>query len=209
MRSSIQKNETQATAPERNPAMPPTSWERLTRRIAVMHRMWDAATSGLTADQMNHHERAGVLPITFSLLHYVLGEDRNVGNYLFDGDFLWESGGWKKRVGGTTPDVRRGTPVDLAETVRIDDAGAWIAYQRAIFDRTERAMRETPDDTYDRIVHDDLPAPIAGSFVGMVSDPTGPIYLGDALDGFVYQHGIRHLGEIEHGRSLLGLQGVS
>ena len=35
------------------------------------------------------------------------------------------------------------------------------------------------------------------------------VYLGDVLDGFIFQHGIRHLGEIEHARSLLGLQGVS
>jgi hypothetical protein len=29
------------------------------------------------------------------------------------------------------------------------------------------------------------------------------------MDAYLYQHGIRHLGELEHARSLVGLGGVS
>ena len=31
----------------------------------------------------------------------------------------------------------------------------------------------------------------------------------EVLECFVYQHGLRHMGEIEHGRALVGLQGMT
>ena len=186
-----------------------TSWERLTRRVAIMHVMWDRATSDLTTEQINHRERPGVLPIAFSLLHYIPGEDRHVSNYLYGEAPLWETGGWGERIGGNVPAVRRGTPVDVAETAQLGSADAWMEYQRGVFARTESALASGNPDDYDRIVHEDIPEQLQGSFVGVMAAPNGPIYLGDVLDGFIFQHGIRHLGEIEHARSLLGLQGVS
>jgi hypothetical protein len=189
--------------------MPMTSWERLTKRVAIMHQFWDAAISDLTTEQMNHRERPGVLPIAFSLLHYVPGEDRNVSLYLYDSPMIWESRGWGQRIGGNVPPVRRGTPVDIAESAQIGDGAEWIAYQREVFARTESALQERANEAYDLIVHEDIPDQIKGSFVGMMAEPDGPICLGDVVEGFVFQHGMRHLGEIEHARSLLGLQGVS
>jgi DinB family protein len=174
-----------------------------------MHTFWDQATADLTTEQMNYHERAGVLPITFSLLHYVIGEDRNVSQYLLDAPTLWESSEWEERIGGNLPSVRRGTPVDVAETAQLGSADEWMAYQRGVFSRTESALASAKSEDYDRVIHEDIPEPMKGSFVAFVSAPEGPVYLGDAIDGFVFQHGIRHLGEIEHARSLLGLQGVS
>jgi len=31
----------------------------------------------------------------------------------------------------------------------------------------------------------------------------------DALECWIYQHGLRHMGEIEHGRALVGLEGMT
>ena len=92
---------------------------------------------------------------------------------------------------------------------QLGSAEAWMEYQRGVFARTESALASGNPDDYDRIVHEDIPEQLQGSFVGVMAAPNGPIYLGDVLDGFIFQHGIRHLGEIEHARSLLGLQGVS
>jgi hypothetical protein len=36
----------------------------------------------------------------------------------------------------------------------------------------------------------------------------GPVRLGDMMDVVLYQHGMRHLGEVEHARSLVGLGGL-
>jgi hypothetical protein len=44
-------------------------------------------------------------------------------------------------------------------------------------------------------------------FLGLLSGD-GQVILGDLMTAFLYQHGMRHLGEIEHGRALIGLQGV-
>ncbi|MGD9711176.1 MAG: DinB family protein [Thermomicrobiales bacterium] len=188
--------------------MPLTPWDRLTRRVSSMHTMWRAATGDLTTAQMNFKEREGVLPIAFSLLHYVGGEDRNVSTYLLGEPMLWESGGWEERIGGKLPSVKRGTSIVVAEETRFGGAEAWLAYQEAVFERTERALHMASDQDYDRIIHGTIPEQLVGSFVDLTYAP-GPVALGDIIDGFVFQHGIRHLGEIEHGRSLLGLRGVS
>lgn len=186
-----------------------TSWERLSRRVGTMHLLWNKATTDLTTEQINFRERAGVLPIAFSLLHYVVGEDRNVSTYLSDTPLVWESGDWGAKIGGNIPDVRRGTPVEIAEEASLGDAAIWMAYQADVFARTENALAAAGPESYDKVVIESIPAEMAGSFIGMTYGPGGPVVLGDILDGFVFQHGIRHLGEIEHARSLLGLQGVS
>jgi len=189
--------------------MPQATPNRISRKVSIMHQMWDNATADLTTAQMNHHDRPGVLPISFSLLHYVSGEDQNISHYLLDAPTHWESGAWAERVGGNFPAVKRGTPVDIAETVQLGGAEAWIEYQRGVFSRTESALAAMGADDFDRVVHEGIPAQVQGSFVGFMAAPNGPVYLGDVIDGFVFQHGIRHLGEIEHAQSLLGLQGVS
>ena len=186
-----------------------TPWERLTRRIGTMHRLWSAATSDLTAEHMNYRERAGVLPIAFSLLHYVVGEDRNVSTYLTDSPTLWESGNWEEPIGGNLPNVKRGTPVAIAEKTTIGNAAIWLDYQQQVFELTTTALLERSPGDYDVIVLDSIPESMTGSFVGLTYGARGLVTLGDIIDGLVFQHGIRHLGEIEHARSLLGLQGVS
>jgi hypothetical protein len=183
-------------------------WERLTRRVQIMHQMWDAAISDLTTEQINHHERPGVLPIAFSLYHYVLGEDRHISHYFYGELPLWETADWAERAGGNLPSVRRGTAVAVAEEARVGSAAQWLAFLREVFTRTETALAQRDDDAWRQLVHETIPDQFKGSFVGMLA-PEGPVYLSDIVDGFVFQHGIRHLGEIEHARSLLGLQGVS
>jgi hypothetical protein len=189
--------------------MPLSEWERLRRRIAAMHRLWTESTADLTTEQVNYQERPGVLPISFSLLHYVQGEDRNVSLYLLDEEMLWEQRDWLHRIGGEIPGVRRGAPVAEAETARIGDLDAWRDYQAAVFARTESGIVARPPSRYNHEVFPELPEPLQLSFVGMVIEPGEPVHLGELLDGFVYQHGVRHLGEIDHARSLLGLTGVS
>ena len=46
----------------------------LARRMRPVHQSWQEAAADLTLEQANHHERAGVLPITFSLMHLVHDE---------------------------------------------------------------------------------------------------------------------------------------
>lgn len=174
-----------------------------------MHQLWESSVADLTADQMNHQERPGVLPISFSLFHFVLGEDRNASLYLLEETSVWEQDDWPRRLDATIPAVRRGTPVSIAEGARIGNAGAWREYQTAVFSRTEQAMAAQPPGRYNHELFPSLPDTLQQSFLGTVLEPGEPVHLGELLDGFVYQHGLRHLGEIDHARSLLGLTGVS
>lgn len=46
-------------------------------------------------------------------------------------------------------------------------------------------------------------------FCGMVVGRGNPIRKLEVLECFVYQHGPRHMGEVEHGRALVGLSGMT
>jgi hypothetical protein len=182
------------------------TWTELARWIRPMHSLWQQILDDMTVDQINHHERAGVLPISFSLYHYVGGEDRAVAERLLGESPLW-SDDWAQRTGIAIEPIRRGSPIELAEQVRITDLDAWKAYQTAVFDRTEATLASMPPDRWSEVVFERVPDAMRGGFIGLLAGD-GQVYLGDLMTTFLYQHGMRHLGEIEHGRALVGLQGV-
>jgi hypothetical protein len=182
------------------------SWSALSRRVGAMHRLWQDALADMNLDQVNHHERAGVLPITFSLFHFVTSEDRSVAERILNEPMTW-SPEWAERTGIDGEPIRRGAPIEIAEQVRIRDLDAWRAYQTEVFTRTENALSAAPESRWDEVVFEQVPEPMKGGFIHLLAG-NGPVLLGDLMDVFLYQHGVRHLGEIEHARSLVGLQGV-
>jgi DinB superfamily len=182
-------------------------WNELNRRVTAMHSLWRRAIADLTLDQVNHHERQGVLPIAFSLMHYVNNEDRYVTERIVGGSQLWETENWPARVGGNVPQVRRGTPLALAEGVRFGDLETWRAYQAAVFARTEAALAGLSEERFEEVVFPRVPEAMRGGFLSKLAGD-GPVRLGDMMDVVLYQHGMRHLGEVEHARSLVGLGGL-
>lgn len=190
-------------------------WARsLQRRIAAMHALWQRGVADLTLAQVNHQERPGVLPIAFSLLHFVLyGEDHRISSLILGEPTLWEAGGWAERVGVaglTIQGVRRGLPLVEAEQLRLGDLDAWRAYQAAEFARTEAVLGALPLSRYAEVLYGgEMPEHARGSYLALLVGPEGPIRLIDALEANIYQHGIRHVGEIEHARALVGLGGLT
>jgi hypothetical protein len=183
------------------------SWSGLTRRVRAMHNLWQQVLQDMTVEQVNHHERAGVLPIAFSLYHYVNGEDRNVAERLLGNQPPIWTDEWAERTGIHSEPIRRGAPIEVAEQVRVVDLDAWRAYQTEVFARTEATLSATPESRWEDVVYERVPDASRGGFIGLLAGD-GPVLLGDLMDVFLYQHGMRHLGEIEHARSLVGLQGV-
>lgn len=181
-------------------------WNDLLKRIRATHGFWQRALDDMTLEQVNHHERAGVLPMSFSLFHFVTGEDRAVSERLLGEAMLW-SAEWASRTGIALAPIKRGDPIEVAETVRLTDLAAWREYQTAVFDRTEATLARMDDARWSEVLHDQVPPAMKGGFIGYLAG-NGPVLLGDLMDVFIYQHGLRHLGEIEHARSLVGLQGV-
>jgi hypothetical protein len=177
----------------------------LAERVSAMHRLWEFLTADLTADHANKFERSGVLPIAFSLAHAVTNEDRSIAT-LLGGEALWDAHQGRIRLSGKPP--RRGTPMEEAEETRIGDIDAWRAYQRAVHERTERGIA---DASIEKLAE---PHPISaqalkGGFLELLVGTPERVRVIDALEAWVYQHGVRHVGELEHARALVGLKGVT
>ena len=183
--------------------------ERFLRQVHEMHRLWNLSTADLTVGQMNYRERDGVLPIAFTLLHYVRGEDRLICAAVLNEPTLWEAGSWQERIGGNPLDVRRGSKIEEAETASIGNSATWNDYQNTVFTHTESVLASMSDETFDADHYPSIPDSYRESFLGkMVGDGEG-VPLGSLLEAIVFQHGIRHLGELDHARALIGLKGVS
>jgi hypothetical protein len=178
-------------------------------RIAAVHAMWQLGVSDLTPAQVNHFERPGVLPIAFTLMHLVVGEDRNTARYLGADTLLWDQQGWARRVGLVGAPPVRGTPMAEAERIRLGDVDAWRAYQTAVFARTEVALAALPLGRFSEKAMDRPPADkLKGSFLALIV-PEGEIRVVDVCEAHVFQHAVRHLGELEHARAVAGLGGLS
>ena len=192
------------------PSIASVEWRAgVLRRVAAVHALWQEGVSDLTAEHVNHFERSGVLPIAFTLMHFVVGEDRNAAKYLGAGALLWDEQEWAQRVGLVGEPPMRGTPMADAERIRLGDVDAWRVYQTAVFARTERALESLPIGRFAEKAMDRPPADkLKGAFIALLV-PEGDFRVSDVCEAYLFQHAVRHLGELEHARALVGLGGLS
>jgi DinB superfamily len=182
--------------------------ESLRNRIRAMSTLWQRAVEDMTLDQVNHHERAGVLPIAFSLNHYMRGQDSSISRVFLREEPLWAQGDWARRVGVTVDRYEPTESLETMERLRFGDFEAWKAYQAEVIARTNRVLDAIRDDELEDVVIPSLPAD-SKAFCALVVGPGNPVRKLEVLECFVFQHGIRHLGELEHARALVGLTGLS
>ncbi|HEX4744276.1 MAG TPA: hypothetical protein VFW12_06355 [Candidatus Limnocylindria bacterium] len=176
-------------------------------RVRALHTLWQRGVADLSAEQANHVEREGVLPIAFTLVHYVRGEDANAIDVLDAKGLLWDEHAPRFGHEGIIP--ARGSALADAERVRIRDMDAWRAYQSAVFARTERLLASATGELLDRVMFDgQRPPSLKGGFLDAYV-PEGPIRRRNAIEAWFFQHGSRHLGELEHARALVGLGGLT
>ena len=179
----------------------------LQRRMRAMHSLYEDACATMDLTHVNYVERDGVLPIAFSLVHQLLIEDSVV---VFTGGpaqlFTEE---WSQRLGLAIPDHGKHMTVDEMMHQRIGDYDAFRDLQARVFEQTETWIRDMNPTTFGDIV---VPTPygpgVASTFSARVGGEAG-ITRSDALECWVYQHGLRHMGEIEHARALVGLGGMT
>lgn len=181
----------------------------LRNRIRAMNELWERAVADMTLAQVNHHERAGVLPIAFSLNHYMRAQDQAISRPFLGQSPLWESGGWAAKIGVTVDRMGREETVEEMEAIRFADFDAWRAYQSAVIARTSDVLGSVTEDTLAEVLMAQLPPNMQQIFCAMVIGPGAPLRKLDVLECFVYQHGLRHMGEIEHGRALIGMKGMT
>jgi hypothetical protein len=181
--------------------------DSLQRRMRAMHSLYYDAVATMDIDQVNHFEREGVLPIAFSLFHIV---------NMIDASFMLMTGGhpiwtaeWEARVRPAIAD--HGKHRTVAEMIhqRIGDYGAFQQYMGAVFTRTEEWLGQLDPAELNRVVVGrPLPPQVASTYSARVAGPDGVTLL-DAAECWIYQHGLRHLGEIELARGLVGLGGMT
>ncbi len=181
--------------------------DSLQRRMRAMHSLYYDAVATMDLDQVNHFEREGVVPIAFSLFHIV---------NMIDASFMLMTGvppiwdeTWEHKVGPAIAD--HGKHRTVAEMVhqRIGDYAAFQEYMAAVFTRTEQWLDGLDPEELSRVVIErPLPDQVASTYSARVAGPEG-ITLLDAAECWIYQHGLRHMGEIELARGLVGLQGMT
>jgi len=181
--------------------------DSLQRRMRALHSLYDDAVATMDIDQVNHFEREGVLPIAFSLFHIVNMMDASF--MLMTGTPpIWDDG-WEARVRPAIPD--HGKQRTVAEMVhqRIGDYPAFREYMGLVFARTEAWLDALDPGELQRIVIGrPFPPQVASTYSARVAGPEG-ITLLDAAECWIYQHGLRHMGEIELARGLVGLGGMT
>lgn len=183
--------------------------ESLRNRIRAVNVLYERVVSDMTLDHVNHHERQGVLPIAFSLSHFIRAQDQAVsGPFLGEPD-VWGSGGWAEKVGVTVDRLGREETVEEMEQLRFADFAAWKSYQSEVLARTDRTLDVVTEESLAQVLLPKLPPNMQNIFCGIVIGKDAPLRKLDVLECFVYQHGLRHMGEIEHGRALVGLRGMT
>jgi len=179
----------------------------LVRRLAAVHSLYVDACGSMTLEQVNAVVHPTTLPIAFSLIHQVLIED---GTIAFAGGPLPQFNvAWSSRMGLAIADHGKERPVEEMMGQRIGDYAAFCEFQRLVFAATEAFVAGIDPATFNDIV---VPAPyprgVANTFSARVGGERG-VSRSDAIECWIYQHALRHMGEIEHARSLVGLGGMT
>lgn len=161
----------------------------------------------MDVEQVNYVERDGVLPIAFSLVHQAVIEDAS--RALAGGPAAIFDDEWAARMDLALPTDGKAETVSTMMGQRIGDYDAFGEFQQRVFTLTERFIADIdPASLPEVIVSPPYPEALVHTFSARLAGPNG-ITRADAIESWIVQHALRHLGEIEHARSLVGLGGMT
>ena len=184
--------------------------DSLRNLIRAMNRLYEMAVSDLTLDHMNHHERPGVLPMAFSFSHFIKIQDTAMSMQFAGIPPIWGPGKWAEKVEVTVDAVGREETVAEMEQIRFGNLEAWKEYQAQVIKRSAEALADVTQEKLEEVLIPALPEQMKNIFCAIVIGGVGqPVRKLEVAECFVYQHGLRHMGEIEHGRALVGLEGMT
>jgi hypothetical protein len=114
-----------------------------------------------------------------------------------------------RRDGPGHPRPRQGAHACGDDRPAVGGYAAFRDYQREVFTRTETWLGGLdPDELARVVVARPLPEQLASTFSARVAGEEGITVL-DGTECWIYQHGLRHMGEVEHARALVGLYGMT
>ena len=181
--------------------------DSLRRRMRAMFSLYEEATSTMTVEQVNHREREGILPMAFSLFHYINMQDASF--MMLSGEAPIYNDEWDKRIQPAISDHGKHRTVQEMQFQQIGNYEAFIEYMKAVFARTEKWLAKLTVSDLERVViPPPFPPQIASTFSARVAGEAGITVL-DGIECWIYQHGLRHMGEIELSRSFVGLTGMT
>ena len=175
--------------------------------MRAIFSLYEEATATMDQSHVNYRERDGVLPIAFSLFHIVNMIDASL--MLLNGKPpLWNDE-WAARVNPAINDHGKHRTVEEMVHQHIGDYDAFKQYMTLVFDRVEAWLSELEPNELDRVVFaKPYPSQIASTFSARVGGEVGITVL-DGIECWIYQHALRHMGEIEYARHLVGLRGMT
>lgn len=179
----------------------------LSRRLSAVHSLYHDACATMDEEQVNRVVVPDVSPIAFSLVHQVLIEDRSV--VFLGGPMPQMSETWAARMGLAINDPGKEKSVAEMMNQRIGNYEAFLEFQGMVYRATEEFVAGIEPSTFgDIVVTHPYGASIAQTFSARVGGDHG-ISRSDAIECWIYQHALRHMGEIEHARALVGLKGMT
>ena len=102
-------------------------------------------------------------------------------------------------------DIGKDTTVEQMMEQRIGDYDALVAFAHQTFAETERWLDDLEPDALGEVLFGGMFPPNAeNAYVHRVVRDDQILRV-DGVECWIYQHGIRHLGELEHARALVGL----
>jgi len=181
--------------------------DSLVRRMRTMFSLYYDAVDTMSLEQVNHVDQPGRLPIAFSLFHYVNLHDSSF--MLITGELPIWNDEWDARVRPAISGHGKGQPVEDMSKQRIGEHEGFKEYQRAVFSRTQAHLESMdPNDLLRVVIAKPYPPEVATTYSARCAGDVGITVL-DAFECWHYQHGLRHMGEIELARGFLGLSGMT
>ncbi len=181
--------------------------DSLRRRMRAVFSLYEDATATMNQQHVNYKERDDVLPIAFSLFHIVNMIDTSL-MFLNGKPPLWNDE-WAVRVHPGIADHGKHRTVEEMVHQQIGDYEAFKDYMSQVFTRVEQWLGEISSSDLSRVIFaKPYPAQIATTFSARVGGEVGITVL-DGLECWIYQHSLRHMGEIEYARHLVGLRGIT
>ncbi len=179
----------------------------LTDRMSAMHSLWIDAVDTMNIDQVNFVQKENVLPIAFSLFHFAQIEDYSA-TMLGAGSFIFDENLGKK-MGLNILDSGKERTTEEMTNQSIGNYEVFKVYMTDVFNKTENWLTTlTFEDLTETIIAPPYPATIASTYSARVGKKRGITRL-IGIECWIYQHGLRHMGEVEHARALVGLKGMT